>query len=152
MPDEDCQEENDHWMELKHVESNFTFIKMHLINHFHNDFYQFGNIPIYSTEFGELAPKKQIKDGWRCSNKIDAARQILNSYGRQRAIRMRLLNLEFLHDAEVELVAEVLNHLKQTRISQQPPSSWMVLKVHREDIGDVNDFGRVCDIPTETFC
>jgi len=64
MCDEDCEEENDHHMELIHAESNFNFIKMHQITHFRDHIYQFGNIPMYSTEFGELAHKQQIKDGW----------------------------------------------------------------------------------------
>ena len=51
---------------------------------------------MYSTEFGELAHKEQIKDRWRLSNKNDAMRQIMYSYRRQQAIGMRLLNLESL--------------------------------------------------------
>ena len=94
--DDDRDEENDQSMELIYAESNFNFVKMHLISHFHDHIYQFGNIPMYSTEYGELAHEEQIKEGWRRSNKIDAARQILSSYGRQHAIRIRLLNLESL--------------------------------------------------------
>jgi len=72
--DEDGEEENDQRMELIHSESNFNFVKMHLISHFRDHIYMFGDIPMYSTEYGELAHKAQIKDGWRRSNKIDAAR------------------------------------------------------------------------------
>jgi len=79
---DDREEENDQGMELIHSESNFNFVKMHLISHFRDHIYMFGNIPMYSTEYGELAHKEQMKDGWRCSNKLDAARQILSSYGR----------------------------------------------------------------------
>ena len=77
--DKDCKAENDQLMELIYVESNFNFLKMHLITHFRYHIYQFGNILMYLTEFGELAYKQQIKDGWRHYNKIDAAQQILNS-------------------------------------------------------------------------
>jgi len=94
--DDNREEENDQHMELIHSESNFSFVMMHLISHFRDHIYMFGNIPIYSTEYGELAHKEQIKDGSRRSNKIGAAPQILGSYGRQHAIRLRLLNLEFL--------------------------------------------------------
>ena len=146
------EEDNDQGMELIHAESNFNFIKKHLITHFHNHIYQFGNIVFWSTEFGELAHKEQIKDSWRRSNKIDTAQQILNSYGRRHAIRIRLLNLEFLRDAGVELAAEVIEHLEKTRTSQAPPSSRKVLKGRREDICDVIDFRRVCDILPETIC
>jgi len=80
--DEDREEENHQRMELINTESNFNFIKMHVICDFHDQIYQFGNIPMYSTEFGELANNEQIKDWWRRSNKIDPARQIRNSYWR----------------------------------------------------------------------
>jgi len=79
--DDNHEEENDQCMELIHCESNFNFVKMHLISHFRNHIYMFGNIPMYSTEYGEFAYQEQIKDGWRRSNKIDAARSILSSYG-----------------------------------------------------------------------
>ena len=70
---QDRDEENDRRMELVHAESHFNFVKMHLLDHFRDHIYQFGNIPIYSTEFGELAHKNQIKDRWRRSNKNAAA-------------------------------------------------------------------------------
>jgi len=97
--DDDREEENDQLMELIHPESNFNFVKMHLISHFRDQIYMFGTIPMYSTKYGELAHTEQIKDGWRRSNKIDTARLILSSYSRQHAIRMRILNLEFLQRA-----------------------------------------------------
>ena len=83
-------------MDMIHTESHFNFVKMHLLSHFSDHIRQFGNIPMYSTEFGELAHKEQIKDGWRHSNKNDVERQILHSYRRQPAIQMRLLNLNSL--------------------------------------------------------
>ena len=62
--EQDRQEENDQHMDLITAESHFNFIKMHLISQFHNHIYQFGNIPMYSTEYGELTHKEQIKDGY----------------------------------------------------------------------------------------
>jgi len=53
---------------------------MHLLSYFCDDIRQFGNILMYSTEFGELAHKPQIKAGWRQSNKNDASREIVQSY------------------------------------------------------------------------
>jgi len=58
---------------------------------------------MYSTEFGELAHKTQIKAGWRQSNKNDASRQIVQSYSRQHGTRMRLLNLESLRRCGADL-------------------------------------------------
>jgi len=57
-------EENEPRMDMIHTESDFNFVKMHLLSHFSDHIRQFGNIPMYSTEFGELAHKEQIKDGW----------------------------------------------------------------------------------------
>jgi len=68
--DDDCEEEHELRMDLIHRESHFNFIKIHLLSHFSDHICQFGNIPIYSTKFGELAHKEQIKDGWRRSNKM----------------------------------------------------------------------------------
>ena len=104
--DDHREEENDQHMELIHSESNFNFVKMHLISHFHHHIYMFGNIPMYSTLYREVAHKEQINDGWPHSNKIDPAGQILSSYGRQYAICMRLLNLEFLQRAGADLPTE----------------------------------------------
>ena len=56
--DDDREEENDQCMELIHSESNFNFVKIHLISLFRDHIYMFGNIPIYSTEYGELAHKE----------------------------------------------------------------------------------------------
>jgi len=78
---DDREKENDQHMELIHSQSNFNFVKMHLISHFRDHIYKFGNIPMYSTAYRELADKEKIKDGWRCLNKSEAARQILSSYG-----------------------------------------------------------------------
>src|ERR1700759_1771378 len=72
--DEGSVEEKDRRMDLIHSESHFNFIKMHLLIHFGNQIRQFGNIQMYSTEYGELAHKEQIKDPWRRSNKNDVAR------------------------------------------------------------------------------
>ena len=52
-------------MDLIHRELHFNFIKIHLESHFSDHISQFGKIPIYSTEFGELAHKEEIKYGWR---------------------------------------------------------------------------------------
>jgi len=110
MRDDNRQEENDLGLDLLRSESHFNFIKMHLLCHFCDHLRQFGNILMYSTEIGELAHKMQIKDGWRQSNKNDAARQIVHSYGRQHAIRMLLLNLESVNCRDANLSGDILHH------------------------------------------
>ena len=79
MRDAEREEETERRMDLILCESHFNFIKMHLLSHFCDHIRQFGNIPMYSTEFGELAHKTQLKAGWRQSNKNDASRQIVQS-------------------------------------------------------------------------
>jgi len=107
---DDREEEHERPMDLIHRESHFNFIKIYLLSHFSDHIRQFGNIPMHSTEFGELAHKEQIKDGWRPSNKNDATHQIVHSYSSQHAIRMRLLNLESLQRQGADLSADVLQH------------------------------------------
>jgi len=84
--EDDRDEENELCTDMIHTESHFNFVKMHLLSHFSDHIRQFGNIPMYSTEFAELAHKEQIKDRWRCYNKNNVERQILQSYGSQHAI------------------------------------------------------------------
>jgi len=61
--DDDRKEEHKRRMDLINSESHFNFIKIDLVSHFSDHIPQFGNIPMYSTEFGELTDKEQIKDG-----------------------------------------------------------------------------------------
>jgi len=69
---------------------------MHYLSHFESHVRRFGSIPIYSTDIGELAHKEQIKEGYRRSNKNEAARQILSHYGRQHVLGMRLQTIKEL--------------------------------------------------------
>src|ERR687895_1162591 len=80
-------------LELIQQESHFNFIKMHLLTHFRQHVERFGNIPMYSTDVGELAHKEQIKEGWRKSNKNNATCQMLHHYSRQHVIGMRIQTL-----------------------------------------------------------
>ena len=125
---------------------------MHLISHFRHHIRMFGNIPMDSSEYRELEHTGQIKDGWRRSNTINAARQILSSYSRQHAISMRLLNLEFLPCAGADLPTEVVEHLPKTRPAPTPPAHHSILKGCCDNINDVVDFGRACNISLETIC
>jgi len=108
--DDQREQENVKLMDLIHRELHFNCIKIHLRSHFGDHIRQFGNIPMYSTEFGELAQKEQIKDRWRRLNKNDGAPQIVHSYSRQHAIQIKLLNLESLRRRGADLSADVLQH------------------------------------------
>jgi len=151
--EEDRDEENELRMDMIHTESHFNFVKMHLLSHFSDHIRQFGNIPMYSTEFGELAHKEQIKDGWRPSNKNDVERQILHSYGRQHAIRMRLSNLNSLRCRGANLGDDVLGYLdKTTSTVSTPAPRGRILKGRRDDVSDVLDFCKVLGISLDRIC
>ena len=151
--EQDREEENDQRMALINAESHFNFVKMHLISHLGDHIYQFGNIPMFSTEYGDLAHKEQIKDGYRPSHTNNPARQILSSYGRQHAFRIRLLNLEFLQRSRADLAAEVVEHLGETLTAPSaPPVYCRMLKGHRKDVRGVADFGRALKVSPETIC
>jgi len=137
-------------MDMIHGESHFNFIKMYLLSHFCDHIRQFGNIPMYSMEIGELAHKTQIKEEWRQSNKNDAARQIVHSYGRQHAIRMRLLNLESLKHRDANLYPDVLKHLHRTTSPVSPPVICRrILKGCRGDVSTIVDFSRISGVSLE---
>jgi len=145
--DDNRDQENELIMDMIHGETHFNFIKMHLLSHFCDHIRQFVNIPMYSTEIGELAHKTQNKDGWRQSNKNDAAGQMVHSYGRQHAIRIRLLNFESLQARGADHSADVLQHLdRPTSTVSQPVIRRKILKGRREDVSNVVDFSRISGV------
>jgi len=150
LRDDNRDEEDELRMDMIHGESHFNFIKMDLLSHFCDHIRQFGNIPMYSTEIGELAHKTQIKEGWRQSNQNDAGRQIVHSYGRQHAIRMRLLNLQSLKNRGRDLSPDVLKHLARTTGTVSPPVICRrILKGGRGDVSNIVDFSRILGVSLE---
>jgi len=109
--DAEREEETNRRMDLIFCASHANFIKMHLLSQLCDHIHQFVNIPMYSSEFGELVDKTQIKAGWRQSNKNDTSRQIVHSYSQQHAIRIRLLKLESLRRCSADLSPEVVEQL-----------------------------------------
>ena len=59
--------------DLIQQENHFNFIKIHYPSHFVSHMRRFGSILMYATEMGELAHKDLIKEGYRRSNKNNAA-------------------------------------------------------------------------------
>ena len=135
---------------LIHSESHFNFINMHLLIHFGHHIHQFGNIPMYSTKYGELADKEQIKGPWRRSTKNDVARQILQSDSRQHGIRMSLLTLKSVRRHGADLDANVLEHLDTTNTVLVPVPRGRHLKGCHGDVSDVMDFCRVLKISRDS--
>ena len=78
--DESRLDRTDKREEIFQNKSHFNFIKLHLLVHYCSHIQKFRNIPMYSTDVGELAHKVQIKEGYWHSNKndSDASRQILH--------------------------------------------------------------------------
>ena len=65
---------------------------------------------------------------------------------------MRLLNLESLRRAGDDLPTEVVEHLEKTSSAPTPLAHRRILKGRRDNVYNVIDFGRVCDISPETIC
>jgi len=148
--DDERDEEDELRMDIIHGQSLFNFLKMHLLSHFADHIRQFGNILMYSTEIGELAHKTQIKEGWRQSNKNDAAHQIMHSYGYQPAIRMRLLNLQSLKNDGEDLSPNVLKHLERTPSRVLPLGICRsILKGRRGDVSSIVDFSQISVVSRE---
>jgi hypothetical protein len=118
--------------EIHRSKSHFNFIKLHLLVHYCSHVRNFGNIPMYSTDVGELAHKVQIKEGYRHSNKNDASRQILDFYGRVHAVSMRLLTLHALQ-AERSEHQGVLADADRLFLDELSPSGPAVQLTRTED-------------------
>jgi len=125
-------------------ENHFNFIKMHYLSHFASHIRRFASISIYSTEIGELAYEDQIKDGYRRSNKNDAAWQILSQYGRQHALGMRLQTIKALSKVKGMLVAEDSRMEMPAFSSHSTPRR--VLKGHMKDTSTLTELCRTLNI------
>ncbi|KAG0126694.1 hypothetical protein HOY82DRAFT_614502 [Tuber indicum] len=74
-------------------EVEFNFVKLHLLSYFAHHIWRFGNIQVYSTEFGESSQKMIIKENYRRSNKNDASYQILQIYARLNSFKIHKMNV-----------------------------------------------------------
>jgi len=112
---------------------------MQYLSHFSSYIPRFGSISWYSTKIGELAYEDQIKDGYRRSNKNEAARQILSHYGGQHALGMRLQTLD------VPLKAEnVVTREGKRRETADAP--WRILKGRMKNVSMLTELCRTCNI------
>jgi len=106
LADQEMVERSDRQADLIRREKHFNFIKVHYLTQLASHVRRFGSKSMYSTEIGDLAHKDQIKDGYRRSNKNEAARQILSHYGRQHALGIRLQTIKALSKVEGVIVVE----------------------------------------------
>ena len=74
----------------------FNFPKCHSLQHFEGDIREYGALQQHSTEIGEASHKKQLKEGFHHSNKVDPTWQILRIFARKHGFAMRLMNLMHL--------------------------------------------------------
>jgi len=147
--------------EILRNRSHFNFIKLHLLVHYCSHVRKFGNIPMYSTDVGELAHKVQIKEGYRHSNKNDASRQILEYYGRVHAVSMRLLTLralqaekpedgELFEDADRRFLNETGPSYPATRLTQtEGTRPRKLLRGRDENIDDFEQLSGNLRIPVD---
>ena len=147
--------------EILRSQSHFNFIKLHLLVHYCSHVRQFGNIPMYSTDVGELAHKVQIKEGYRHSNKNDASRQILDYYGRVHAVSMRLLTLRALQaeaidqeelsgDAERRFLDETDRYRPRKGLAQaEDARPRKLLKARYANIDNLRQLSLSLDVPVE---
>ena len=85
---------------------------------------------MYSTDIGELAHKEQLKEGYRRSNKNNAAPQILSDYGRWHILGMKLQTTEeLLKGGDVLRTGDVVTDI--------PVSSDYTQVVHQRVLGAV---------------
>ena len=82
--------------------SDFNFPKMHFLEHLPDHINGHGHLSQYSTEISERAHKKQIKEGWRKSNHVDAMEQILKYGDNYRSMMKIQVELELGKTSEPE--------------------------------------------------
>jgi len=152
MRDAEREEETERCMDLIFCESHLNFIKMHLLSHIWDHIRQFGNIPMYSTEFGELAHKTQIKAGWRQTNKSNTSWQIVQSYSREHGIRIRLLNLKSRQRCSADLTPYVVEQLDTTSTTTAPDIRRRMLKGRRDDISNMANVSQVLAVSIQIIC
>ena len=95
---------------------HFNFVKMHLPTHYEEHVRCFGSITAFSTEVGESAHCRQVKDGYQASNHQPSTfyRQIISYYTRVLAMGIRQLNVKQLakeghYTGSVADVVDLLN-------------------------------------------
>ncbi|KAL0630484.1 hypothetical protein Q9L58_010669, partial [Maublancomyces gigas] len=111
---EDKLEKSDQLRNIYRKESHFNFIKIHLSAHFTGHVKPFENIPRYSTEVGEVSRRKQIKVGYRASNRIHYTKQILEHYAYRQTVTLHAMAIRMVAHGKLpgdlgEQVTDLLN-------------------------------------------
>jgi hypothetical protein len=108
------RKERDARQEAIEKTAHFKFMKMHLPLHYRAHVEQLGAIGPFSTESGESAHKRQVKEGYNHSNQHDVSKQIIEYYTRVSALSMREQNLrqlikEGIYSNEVKAALNLLS-------------------------------------------
>jgi len=78
---------------------------------------------------------------------------MVDSYGLQHAIQMRLLNLQSLKNRGADLSPNVLKHLdRTTRVVSPPVICRRILKGGRGDVSNIVDFSQISRVSLEIIC
>jgi hypothetical protein len=134
-------------------QANFSFPKMHLLNHFARSIKRFGNLKQYSTEFSESAHRNVIKDAYNHSNKqIDIMDQIMAANDRINIFAMRELNLKRMaadgmySDQTIRILGlhnrEQLRKVQQNMRKSGQDLSVGLIPTHHEEFGTRPAFPR----------
>ena len=115
-------------------ESDFNFVKMHLLNHFSDHIRQLGNLLNVSSELPEKA-MMDLKQAYRQSNRHEAAFQILRTKARKEVFQYRELNA---------------NAAKQRRDDDMPLTKAPIkrmMKNPQPEIKTLDDLAEWCAMP-----
>jgi len=115
-------------------ESDFNFVKMHLLNHFSDHPCQLGNLLTISSELPEDA-MTDLKQAYQQSNRHEAAFQILTKQARKEVFQYRELNA---------------NAAKQCRGNDMPLTKAPIKRMMsnpQPEIKTVDDSAKWCAMP-----
>jgi len=144
LADQQRVERSDRRAYFQPHENHFNFMKMYYLTHFASHVRRFGSISIYSTGIGELAHKDQINEGYRRSNKNEAAREILSHYRHQHALGIRLQSIEALSKVGGVIVVEDSGMEMPTVPNRRTPHR--VLKGHMKNTSTLTELCTALDI------
>ena len=100
---------------------DFNFVKIHLLSHFRDYIWRFGNIQMYSTESWETNHKRIVEEGYWWSNKGDASHQILRTYARLDSFKIHEMNIQAVLRRLIEQELRDKQHKRQVgSLTRQP--------------------------------
>jgi len=115
-------------------ESDFNFVKMHLLNHLSDHIRQLGNLLNVSSELPEKA-MMDLKQAYRQLNHHEAAFQILRTKAQKAVFQYRVLNAHAAKQCRDD-------HMSLTKVPIK-----RLMKTQRPEIKTVDDLAEWCAMP-----